>query len=134
MPSSERKSSRKRNPGSGRANGVLSIELSEAQVAQVVRAASGSPNGSGLMSRLRNVSETLDVAASQLNDPRLSRSLLAGLVVLASFPSDGRYVGNRELAETLGMSVSNTHRYISTLLAAGLIDRDPASRKYRLAL
>jgi hypothetical protein len=112
----------------------VAIELSEAQVAQVVRMASGSPNGSGLMSRLQNVSDALHVPASQLEDPRLSRSLLAGLAVLASFPSDRGYVGNGELAKRAGMSASNTHRYVSTLLAAGLIDRDPASRKYRLAL
>jgi DNA-binding IclR family transcriptional regulator len=31
------------------------------------------------------------------------------------------------------MPMSTAHRYISTLVAVGLVERDPASRRYRLA-
>jgi DNA-binding IclR family transcriptional regulator len=31
------------------------------------------------------------------------------------------------------MSPSTTHRYISTLLAVGLLEQDPRSRRYQLA-
>jgi DNA-binding IclR family transcriptional regulator len=68
-----------------------------------------------------------------LENARLSRSLLAGLLMLASFPSDRSYVGIAELARMLDMSPSTTHRYVTTLLAAGLLERDPRTRQYRLA-
>jgi DNA-binding IclR family transcriptional regulator len=64
---------------------------------------------------------------------RLLRSLLAGLAMLATFPADGRYVGNTHVARMVGMSISTAHRCISTLLAVGLLERHPSTRKYRLA-
>jgi DNA-binding IclR family transcriptional regulator len=30
------------------------------------------------------------------------------------------------------MNTSTTHRYVTTLLAVGLLERDPSTRKYRL--
>ena len=68
----------------------------------------------------------------QLDDGRLSRSLLHGLLMLAVFPVDGSYLGNADLARMLGMNQSTTHRYLSTLVAVGLVERDPATRRYRL--
>jgi DNA-binding MarR family transcriptional regulator len=68
----------------------------------------------------------------QLEDPRLSRSLLSGLLVLSCFPPDGGYRGIAELARTLGMNTSTTHRYVTTLLSVGLLERDPVTRQYRL--
>jgi DNA-binding MarR family transcriptional regulator len=68
---------------------------------------------------------------SRLREDKLSKSLLSGLVVLACMPSDGDGVGNAELARTTGLSISTTHRYISTLVAVGLVERDPVSRKYK---
>jgi IclR family pca regulon transcriptional regulator len=53
--------------------------------------------------------------------------------VLSCFPADGGYLGIAELARTLGMNTSTTHRYVTTLLAVGLLERDPATRRYRLA-
>jgi DNA-binding IclR family transcriptional regulator len=52
--------------------------------------------------------------------------------MLASFPSDGSYLGNAEIARMLEMNPSTTHRYVSTLVAVGLLERDPATRRYRL--
>ncbi len=70
---------------------------------------------------------------AQMQDRRLSRSLLAGLLVLSCFPVDGGYLGIAELGRTLGMNTSTTHRYVTTLLTVGLLERDAATRRYRLA-
>ncbi len=70
---------------------------------------------------------------AQMEDRRLSRSLLSGLLVLSCFPRGGGYLGIAELARMLGMNTSTTHRYVTTLLAAGLLERDAATRRYRLA-
>lgn len=108
------------------------IELSSAQVDRVVRGAAESGNMSVLLSGLKDVREVLAREPRQLEDSRLSRSLLAGLLMLASFPTDGSYLGNAEIARMLDMNPSTTHRYVSTLVAVGLLERDPATRRYRL--
>jgi hypothetical protein len=69
---------------------------------------------------------------SETDDPRLSRSLLRGLSLLAGFGSDGAERGIVELADDLGMSPSTAHRYAMTLVELGLLERCPRSRKYRL--
>jgi Fic family protein len=83
---------------------------------------------------LQRVRSSLKASPRALDDRRLSRSLVKGLVLLASFPADGQYIGNAEIAAIAGMGVTTAHRYVSTLVAAGLIWQDPSSRKYRLAL
>ena len=50
-------------------------------------------------------------------------SLLSGLLVLSCFPADGGYLGIAELARMLDMNTSTTHRYVTTLLAVGLLER-----------
>ncbi len=109
------------------------IELSRAQVDRIVRGAAEGGNMSVLLSGLKDIREVLAREPRQLEDSRLSRSLLAGLLMLASFPSDGGYLGNAEIARLLDMNPSTTHRYVSTLVAVGLLERDPATRRYRLA-
>jgi IclR-like helix-turn-helix domain-containing protein len=111
----------------------ITIELSAAQVDRVVRGAADGGNMSVLLSGLRDVRAVLAQEPRQLEDSRLSRSLLAGLLMLASFPADGSYLGNAEIARMLDMNPSTTHRYVSTLVAVGLLERDPATRRYRLA-
>ncbi len=118
-----------RKPG---AKGVF-VELSAAQVDEVVRAASDGGSLSVLFSGLAAVRGTLAAGLQQLDDGRLSHSLLAGLLMLASFPDDGSYLGNAELARSLDMNPSTAHRYVLTLVAVGLLERDPDTRRYRLA-
>jgi len=36
------------------------------------------------------------------------------------------------VAAQLELSASTTHRYMSTLLAAGLLEQDPRTRRYRV--
>jgi hypothetical protein len=69
---------------------------------------------------------------SDTDDPRLSRSLLRGLSLLAGFGPDGAERGIVELADELGMSASTAHRYALTLVELGLLERCPSTRKYRL--
>ncbi len=111
--------------------GPMLIELSPAQVDRVVRAASAAGSVSVLMSGLLDVREALAGVQRHLEDVRLSSSLLCGLLLLAIFPTDGTYMGNAEAARMLEMSASTTHRYITTLVAVGLLERNPETRQYR---
>ncbi len=92
-----------------------------------------------LLSALRDPDWTLALDSeewsypAQMEDRRLSRSLLSGLLVLVLLPDRGGYLGIAELARMLDMNTSTTHRYVTTLLAVGLLERDPATRRYRLA-
>jgi hypothetical protein len=123
----------------------IAITLSPTQVDEVVRAASQSraPSVSTLIADTLNA--PLDAAdradegpqiggylPSDSNDPRLSRSLLRGLSLLTCFGPDGAARGIVELSNDAGMSPSTAHRYASTLVELGLLERDPKSRKYRL--
>ncbi len=126
--------------GSGAPAGEkISIELSKAQVDQVVRNAGQGGTMSVLLSALRDPDWTLAFDSddwaypAQMEDRRLSRSLLSGLLVLSCFSLDGEDLGIAELARMLNMNTSTTHRYVTTLLAVGLLERDSSSRRYRLA-
>jgi predicted transcriptional regulator len=126
-----------RNPSHATNTGVSTepvyIELTQAQVDRVVRNASGSGTMSALMAGLGGVRQTLQESPQQIEDRRLSRSLLSGLLLLACFPTDGTYLSNTEVARRVGMNMSTAHRYISTLVSVGLLERDPGTRRYRLA-
>jgi IclR helix-turn-helix domain len=119
-------------PASGSARTPVLIELSEAQVDRVVRSALGTGNMSVLLSGPLDASDLIEAALKQMDDVRLSRSLLFGLLLLAVFPADGSYLGVVEIARMLELSASTVHRYVTTLVAVGLLERDPTTRKYRL--
>jgi hypothetical protein len=120
-------------PAGGDAPEKVRIELSRSQVDRIVRDAADGGSMSVLLAGLKDIHQVLSREPRQLDDSRLSRSLLAGLLMLASFPADGSYLGNAEIARLLDMNPSTTHRYVSTLVAVGLLERDPATRRYRLA-
>lgn len=127
-----------RSARDGEAASVL-IELSQTQVDHVIRAAGQGGTMSVLLSALKDPEWMLSgnddkwAYPSQMEDRRLSRSLLSGLLVLACFSCDGAYLGIAELARMLDMNTSTTHRYVTTLLAVGLLERDPSTRRYRIA-
>ncbi len=50
------------------------------------------------------------------------------------FTPDRPILGISEVARTLGLSDSTTHRYVATLTALGFLEQDTATRKYRLGL
>jgi hypothetical protein len=99
----------------------------------VVRQANESGSLSILLSGLTDIPNAVQSGRFDLQHRRFSGSLIAGVLVLAAFPVDGGDLGNAEVAERLGMSPSTSHRYISTLLALGLLERNPSSRRYRIA-
>jgi DNA-binding MarR family transcriptional regulator len=112
---------------------AISIELTGTQVDQVVRAASGEDGVSGLLRGLQDQGALASKYRALSESPRLSRSLLLGLLVLACFPADGASLAVSDIAERLGMSPSTTHRYMTTLLAVGLLEQEPRTRRYRVA-
>jgi len=119
------------NGGSARRG--VSIALSDEQIEHVVGAQERNAAITRAFGGLIDAAAASAISPSLLDDPRLSSSLLSGLLVLATFPQDRSYLGNLDVAETLNMSRTTTHRYITTLRAVGLLERDPATRKYRRA-
>jgi DNA-binding MarR family transcriptional regulator len=111
----------------------VSIVLSDEQIEQVVESHERNRANKRAFGRLTEPAPTSAIELSLLDDASLSRSLLSGLLVLAVFPEDATYIGNSDVAQALNMSLTTSHRYISTLLAAGLLERDPQTRKYRRA-
>jgi IclR family transcriptional regulator, pca regulon regulatory protein len=68
-----------------------------------------------------------------LNEPSYSQSLERGLAILESFTAEQPWMGIADIADSLGMSRSTTHRYASTLVKLGYLEQG-ARRKYRLGL
>jgi IclR family pca regulon transcriptional regulator len=56
-----------------------------------------------------------------------------GLAILGCFTPKRPVLGITDIADLLGMAGSTTHRYVSTLVSLGYLERD-VSRKYRLGL
>lgn len=119
----------------------VSLELTPAQVEAIVRATADAhgPSLNLLLSGLiteQAISEGSleDRYSVELESGRLSHSLFRGLLILALFISGEEGRGVVEVARQLGLSPSTTHRYMTTLVAFGLLVQDPATRKYRLPL
>jgi hypothetical protein len=117
----------------------VSITLSASQVNQVVRAALGTSlqdltvsAGTARLGEDGARDALSDRYRSLQGNRRLSRSLLAGLLVLSCFTGDGQALGINEISQRLQLNSSTVHRYVATLLAAGLLERDPDTRRYRL--
>lgn len=114
----------------------IKIELSSAQVDHVVRAAAGGGSLSFLLTSLDVSPGLLETTRDLIGDTgsNLSSSLLWGLLVFAVFPLDGTPLRNADVAHMLDLSPSTAHRYIGTLIAAGVLERDPITRRYRRAV
>jgi len=110
----------------------ITIELTRPQIDRVVRDAGRESGIPGLLRGLAADGTLASRYEALADSPRLSRSLLLGLLVLATFPDDGDSLAVTDVAERLGMSPSTTHRYMTTLLAVGLLEQDARSRRYRL--
>jgi hypothetical protein len=81
--------------------------------------------------------QTLQAGASRTDqahpdsEPRYSLWLELGLTILACFTPERPVLGNAEIADTVGMSRSTTHRYARTLLKLGYLEQT-RRRKYQL--
>jgi hypothetical protein len=119
---------------------LISIALSRNQVDHVLRAALGEEAVSSLSGLVARTGFHNSPAGQMLNsryrslqdNRRLSRSLLAGLLVLSCFPPEGIDMGIKDISDQLELNTSTVHRYVLTLVAAGLLERDPDTRRYRL--
>jgi hypothetical protein len=108
----------------------VSLGMTPGQVASVVAAAGAA--GAQNANLLAGLTRPGELSASPLLDDRtMSRSLLFGLFVLYAFPLDGGDRGIVEIARELDLPTSTTHRYVHTLLAAGLLEQDTRTRRYR---
>jgi hypothetical protein len=118
----------------------VSVTLSRNQVDHVVRAALGEEAAPSVPTLVAGTGfhrlharQALSSRYRALQDNRrLSRSLLAGLLVLSCFPPEGVDLGIKDISEQLDLNTSTVHRYVLTLVAAGLLERDPDTRRYRL--
>jgi IclR helix-turn-helix domain len=119
---------------------LITITLSRNQIDHVMRVALGDgalPSVSSLVAgtgfHRDHARQALSSRYRALQDNRrLSRSLLAGLLVLSCFPPEGIDLGIKDISEQLDLNTSTVHRYVLTLVAAGLLERDPDTRRYRL--
>jgi IclR helix-turn-helix domain len=108
----------------------VTITLHPAQVEQVLRVASGSNGMTELLSGIREPEALQGVLMGLVDDERVSRSTCRALLVLLAF-SSGEHREVTEVSNELDLSASTTHRYIRTWVALGLLDQDPATRRYR---
>lgn len=122
--------------GDGGTREKVSIDLTPAQINQVIRISAEGNSVPSLLAGLGDLRQTLAEKAlparpAEWHQPSFSRSLFLGLLVLASLPSDGSYVRSVDIARKVELPGSTTYRYLSTLVLAGLVERDAASRRYR---
>jgi hypothetical protein len=113
----------------------ISIDLTPQQIDRVVRAASGESVLPARLAEMRAVRALLPGSADSLrHDPRLSQSLILGMTIFAALPTDGTYVSISTLVSSIGLSPSTVHRYLATLVALGLAERNPRTRGYRVSI
>lgn len=71
-------------------------------------------------------------ADPEFQDSKSSQTLLTGLLILSVF-SDGDDRRVNGVAEELDMVPSTVIRYLRTWVVIGVLEQDPATRRYRLA-
>jgi IclR-like helix-turn-helix domain-containing protein len=134
-----RQTTRETSERTAHAEQGVSIALSRNQVDHVVRTALGEAVAPGVSPIVGDADmrdfpsrQALSARYRALQDNRrLSRSLLAGLLVLSCFANEDRDLGIKDISEELELNTSTVHRYVVTLVAAGLLERDPDTRRYR---
>jgi Fic family protein len=108
----------------------ITLNLTPEQVRKVLRQAAGGEGIEAALSELTNDSKLVMARVAARDDTQLSSSLLLGLLVLKCFPADGSELRVLDIAQRLGLTSSTAHRYLKTLVAAGLLDQDPETRRY----
>lgn len=108
----------------------VTITLTSAQTARVVREAAGGAGFAALMASVGDLKDLERVLLPLLSDEGFSRSMCRALLVLSAVPSDGTGAAITAIASKLGLSASTTHRYARTWVALGVLEQDAASRRY----
>jgi hypothetical protein len=111
----------------------ITIALNSAQVAQVLRTASGRPALTSMLAGLEDPEVLREAVMPLIDDDTYSRSTLRALLVLGAFHPDGSERELTDVARALDLSPSTAHRYVGTWMALGLLEQDPISRRYRRA-
>jgi hypothetical protein len=109
----------------------IAITLTDAQIEHVTREVLDAGSIATLLADADTAQRIHEVIALLQDDSKYSRATLRALAVLAAFPDDGSLRELTSVAEEVELSPSTTHRYISTWLVLGVLDRDPDSRRYR---
>ena len=110
----------------------ITVTLSTAQVEAVVHRATTLPALNSILAPALDEPEALtSVLRPLLQDDKCSPSVLWGLIVLAQFPADGTERELTTIAKEIGIGPGTLHRYLYTWTAAGLLERDTVSRRYR---
>ncbi|HEV7941913.1 MAG TPA: IclR family transcriptional regulator [Solirubrobacteraceae bacterium] len=73
-------------------------------------------------------------SGARLTEPRYSQSLETGLLVMKGFSSQTPLQGIADVADRMEASRSTVHRYMTTLVALGMLEQDSLSRRYRVSL
>lgn len=106
------------------------IALTDDQVEQVVREASGRQHPASHLPDLGQIDIVSEVVLPLLEDDSYSRTVLRAVLVLNALPADGGERELTEIARDVGLSPSTTHRYMQTWMAVGLVEQHPRSRGY----
>jgi hypothetical protein len=113
----------------------VTIALTDAQIAQVRRAAAGGGGGlSALFARLEDVPAAARAIEARREGGGISQSTLRALLLLGAFPRDGTYLTLAEVAGRVGLSPSTAHRYAITWVAVGVLEQEPVRRRYRVGV
>lgn len=73
-------------------------------------------------------------SGARLTEPRYSQSLETGLLVMKGFSNTEPLQGIADVADRMEASRSTVHRYMTTLVALGMLEQDSLSRRYRVSL
>lgn len=71
-------------------------------------------------------------SGARLAEPRYSQSLETGLLIMRGFTSERPVQGIADVADRMEASRSTIHRYMTTLVALGMLEQEPHSRRYKV--
>jgi hypothetical protein len=121
-------------PMAANSKAPLIIRLTEGQEKDVLRQVLGEDETQDRLLEHLGDPERLRAeatAARSVSEKRLSQSLIRGFSIVTALGPPGTERGLIEIAGALEMSPSTTHRYVTTLVELGLVERGQ-SHKYRL--
>lgn len=114
----------------------LKIVLSDGQVEEVLRGVSGARGGGlhgFLLERADRLGQLSAGEEESWSDPRLSQSLLRGLLILRFLSSEDTEQSLYAIARGVHGTPSTTRRYLATLRQVGLVEQSETNRRYSLA-